>query len=621
MTHLSMVSLPITALGWSLVHFVWQGALLWLAVLVARRITSEYNPRLRYGIGLAALILCVALPIATFAHYQASSKNSRIDTSINGYELDENGLIKRPAVPTVSTLQRWAIAVEPVSAYIVGAWLIGMLGFVAAQVAGVVCIERAAASGREVESSMSRAWSKLAERVTRGRRVRFTATSRLATLCTVGWIKPTIFVPASILTQLPAHQLEALIVHELAHIKRYDYLVNFLQVLIENVFFFHPCVWAISRYVRLDREDCCDDLAVSYLKDAKHYVTSLVQLDQIRCDSNLVLAASGGDLLSRVRRIASRRAVTLGVGGRLAASGSVLCSCLLAVLCGSAFADYAEASRLQAWAADPSRNAMLETIAALGASRPNDTLSLALADAVTAHRTKQSDLKSPYLRLARSLRSGTPWDMLLAEQRRRIIAGELPNFFQRRDGWAYGNETHRQKIIDRMLLFAEEEVDDDRRADFARGALLLACLDARHTAGAASAAILYRPDFARLAMIDQATLARLRLVQETGMSQLSASAAITDRIIELIKADEEPARLEVELNDFVASNPSPSQQWRLVAPNRTRVAHEPRLLLIERATSRMGRRLDPALADAIAKALTAGPAAPVHSEPPGSRGG
>jgi hypothetical protein len=120
----------------------------------------------------------------------------------------------------------------------------------------------------------------------------------------VGWLKPVILVPVGALAGLPPNHVEALLAHELAHIRRYDYLVNVLQNVAEAVLFYHPAVWWVSSQVRAERELCCDDIAVRASGDVLTYVHALAELESYRpAQSRHVLAANGGSLLNRIRRL------------------------------------------------------------------------------------------------------------------------------------------------------------------------------------------------------------------------------------------------------------------------------------------------------------------------------
>jgi uncharacterized protein (TIGR03435 family) len=133
----------------------------------------------------------------------------------------------------------------------------------------------------------------------------------------VGWLRPVILVPVGALGGLPAEQLEALLRHELAHIRRHDYLVNILQSVAEALLFYHPAVWWVSGHIRAERELCCDDVAVSVSGDALTYARALVQLESYRpAHLGAAVAANGGSLADRIARLLgqSRPSVRTSLG-------------------------------------------------------------------------------------------------------------------------------------------------------------------------------------------------------------------------------------------------------------------------------------------------------------------
>ena len=132
----------------------------------------------------------------------------------------------------------------------------------------------------------------------------------------VGWLKPAILMPVGVLTGLSSAQVEAILIHELAHIRRLDYLVNLLQTVVEILFFYHPAVWWISKCMTIEREFCCDDFASKRSRDTATYVGALAVLEERR-DANPVLAvaATGGSLLRRIARLCGKR-VSSGVAFR-----------------------------------------------------------------------------------------------------------------------------------------------------------------------------------------------------------------------------------------------------------------------------------------------------------------
>jgi len=124
----------------------------------------------------------------------------------------------------------------------------------------------------------------------------------------VGWLRPVVLVPVGALGGLPAEHLEALLLHELAHIRRHDYLINILQNVAESLLFYHPAVWWVSGHIRAEREQCCDDVAVSISGDALTYARALTQLESCRpahtgalAGMSSAIAANGGSLANRTQ--------------------------------------------------------------------------------------------------------------------------------------------------------------------------------------------------------------------------------------------------------------------------------------------------------------------------------
>jgi hypothetical protein len=119
----------------------------------------------------------------------------------------------------------------------------------------------------------------------------------------VGWLRPVVMLPASALTGLSPAQLESIIAHELAHVRRHDYLVNALQSVAEVLLYYHPACWWISHRIRVEREHCCDDMAVALCGDGVTYASALADLETHRRQAAFALAATDGPLLQRVRRV------------------------------------------------------------------------------------------------------------------------------------------------------------------------------------------------------------------------------------------------------------------------------------------------------------------------------
>ncbi len=187
-----------------------------------------------------------------------------------------------------------------------------------------------------VPASVTHCLNDLAQRLGLRRTVSVAQSVRIGVPMAVGYLRPLILLPGCVITGLTAAQLEALIAHELAHIRRHDWLVNAFQLLVETVFFYHPAVWWLSRQIRQERENCCDDLAVLLVGDRGTVGRMLLALEELRERTpGLALAATGGNLLSRVRRVVAKGRQPEPTGREWLPAGVLL---LLAGLGGAAWA-------------------------------------------------------------------------------------------------------------------------------------------------------------------------------------------------------------------------------------------------------------------------------------------
>jgi beta-lactamase regulating signal transducer with metallopeptidase domain len=146
----------------------------------------------------------------------------------------------------------------------------------------------------------------------------------------VGWLRPVLLIPVTVAAQLPLADLEAILAHELAHVRRHDFVVNVWQTLLETVFFYHPAVWSLSHRLRAEREHCCDDVALSVVGDAVCYGRALLHVEELRGPEALLAlgAGGGGSLRSRILRLFDRPTPPASAAGLTA--GVLLPSVVLA---------------------------------------------------------------------------------------------------------------------------------------------------------------------------------------------------------------------------------------------------------------------------------------------------
>ncbi|MBS1766536.1 MAG: M48 family metalloprotease [Acidobacteria bacterium] len=288
-------------LGWTLLHFLWQGLLLGLLASGAMALLQRRGPGLRYGVGLAFLGLMALAPIATFlilmpgADSAAPSPTAALAVAPQG------------ALPWMLRLK---LALDPGLPFILGAWLAGV-GLLSLRFAGgLFYLQRLTSMGVEPAPAE---WHLVVARLTRemglSRAVRLLRSVRVEAPMVVGWMRPVILVPAAAFMGLSPAQIEAVLAHEMAHIRRYDFLVNLVQSALETLLFFHPAVWWLSSRLRAERELCCDDTAVAFCGDRAAYARALATLEGLRLhssaelDNPLKVGADGGSLMNRIRRL------------------------------------------------------------------------------------------------------------------------------------------------------------------------------------------------------------------------------------------------------------------------------------------------------------------------------
>jgi beta-lactamase regulating signal transducer with metallopeptidase domain/ankyrin repeat protein len=304
-------------LGWTLLHFLWQGAGIALLLAMILRLLTRASAQARYVLIGAALLLCAVTPLATWILLGPPPVSSALPVLATPSVFVPAVKIPRAVEPAsatamiswsqVPTSMEWPEKLKRISdatlPYLVALWFIGVLILTARLTLGWTLMQRMCLSGTAIQdASCRRRFHQLMERMQIRVPVRLLESALVDVPTLIGWLRPVILVPASIFIGLTPDQLEAILAHELAHIRRYDYLLNLFQTVIETALFYHPAVWWIGHKLREERENCCDDIALDVLQNRLVYVSALAQLEQARA-TPLAMTASGGSLLQRVRRI------------------------------------------------------------------------------------------------------------------------------------------------------------------------------------------------------------------------------------------------------------------------------------------------------------------------------
>ena len=199
--------------------------------------------------------------------------------------------------------EAWGTLLSGQLAWIVGTWAVCVVAMALRMAAGLLWIGRAVTRERRDPAWQARA-ERLAAQFGITRALRLRVVERLGSPATAGWWRPVVLVPASLVTSMPPHLLEALLAHELAHVKRHDYLVNLGQNVVETLFFYHPALWWMSGRIRVEREQIADDFAARILGEPRRLALALSELEKRQFSTHhLAQAANGGDLMSRIKRL------------------------------------------------------------------------------------------------------------------------------------------------------------------------------------------------------------------------------------------------------------------------------------------------------------------------------
>lgn len=310
-----MTSLPpvLWALGWSLLHFVWQAALVALALAATRCGSRQLPAELRYRLACSALFTIAALPLCTFALIWNGSNDSAAIGAAIGAPLAVALRIDDTAVDA----RGWSTLALP---WLLTIWGCGV-GLLATRASfGWLRLHRMVRDEcRELSAEWRERSARLRQRLAISERVRLVRTMRLVSPIVTGCWRPVIMIPASIFGGYPPEQIEALILHELLHIKQRDLWVHRLQLVLETLFFYHPATWWISRVVHDEREFRCDAAVVEITGDRLSYARALSRTaSMLEVGAHSALSSTGGPLMSRIRSIV--QSSTTARPGRLAAA-------------------------------------------------------------------------------------------------------------------------------------------------------------------------------------------------------------------------------------------------------------------------------------------------------------
>lgn len=329
------------ALGWTLLHFVWQGAALAALFAVVNPLCRRSTTR--YALAAVTLVVMMTVPVATFIVLRQQTRPPvsfavREASASAGKPAQERAVAAPRSAPGRETfphplgllwcVEGWFLGVALLSLRTAGGWLL---------------LERM--RRKEIKPVARELYERcvaLQKRMGLDGVIFYCQCLRLEAPAVLGWFRPVVLLPARALTGLTEEQIEAVVAHELAHIRRLDCFVNLFQIGVETLLFYHPAVWWVSQQIRTERENCCDDEAMAIGGDAVKYARALALMEEWRTTPSLMMAANRGSLSQRVVRLLGLE----GTSGRVRVAGLAAGFLCLAgaLLAGNAFLGVAHAA-------------------------------------------------------------------------------------------------------------------------------------------------------------------------------------------------------------------------------------------------------------------------------------
>ena len=288
----------IYALGWTLVHSLWQACLISIFVACTYAVTQKKSAQIRYWTNAVALIACVMASLWTFSIYLG---NAGGDT----YQSD----IKITATLTQSTSASAFHLSEFINAYInqiVFIWLGGFLLYAFKYCSELLyCQHVKQHKNTRASSELETRFIELKNGLGITKEISLRISTLITSPCAIGHFKPVVLLPASIVLKLSTQQIEAILLHELGHIKRNDYVISALQNMMKSIYFFNPFIRWISMNMDEERENACDDIAVNVIGDPLFYANTLKEFTEINLNQSLTLNLTGRKnmLLNRIKRL------------------------------------------------------------------------------------------------------------------------------------------------------------------------------------------------------------------------------------------------------------------------------------------------------------------------------
>ncbi|WP_200975883.1 M56 family metallopeptidase [Echinicola sp. 20G] len=303
------------AIGWTLIHSTWQIVAVSLLLWFVLKVSSKKSANFRYTAGIIALLVITVTSVITFSMMLDTPQDKiavTVHTHSSGVQVISSGDVNfSSTAPTIKSNYfnpSWLQKLEAFLPTLVNLWLLGALFFLVKLSGSLFDLRNLHKKhNQQVPEQLIKKVNSMIASMEFYRKVKVLKSQLVNVPITYGIIKPVILIPAGLLLNTSPQQLEAIIAHELAHIKRYDYLINILQHCLEVFFFFHPCFWWINEIVRTERENACDDVVLSMGFTPQELAYGLAEVAEYAhtATPEMAMAATGSTnpTLNRIKRI------------------------------------------------------------------------------------------------------------------------------------------------------------------------------------------------------------------------------------------------------------------------------------------------------------------------------
>ena len=304
-----LVRQSLEVVGLSVFHTLWAGGLLLLLLMVVLRVMPTQLAKARFAVSLVALQLLFLLFLGIFFYqcHQLSPAAKPVDKTAAASVPTVSTVL--PSVSTAAEVSTspvpvpWFVHLQQWSRWWAALWLLGVAYHALQLLLGVRHTRQLKAYAQPVSGNWERRFGRLKQCLGIKQPVVFSRSDQTAVPLTFGWLKPVVLIPASLLTQLSPEQLEMIVLHELAHIRRHDYLWSLGQSVAEVVLFYHPAYWYIARVLEREREFACDQMTVSLTQQPQAYARTLLQVATTTAPSYGLAVSGKRGLSDRIKRI------------------------------------------------------------------------------------------------------------------------------------------------------------------------------------------------------------------------------------------------------------------------------------------------------------------------------